>query len=150
RGAIRYANGDGYNGDFVAGAPHGQGRYAATDGSVFEGAFQNGERHGAGMLSLPDGTIFRVAFDNGRETARTQIGGEIKVAQAAPRVTLKAYTDRQRNQQFAKGDDVFRSFVYDQETTPNGIRIRLSSKELLDAWKGNAPLPEQFKLFEDA
>jgi hypothetical protein len=124
-GAIKYPNGDEYQGDFAAGLPDGQGRYAGADGSILEGLFDKGEP---------------------RHTRRIDDG--LRLAQAAPRITLKAYTDRQRNQQFVKGDEIFRSFVYDQETTPDAIKIRLTSKELMDAWKGNAPIPEHFKLFE--
>jgi hypothetical protein len=120
-GAIKYPNGDEYRGDFAAGLPHGQGRYAGADGSILEGLFDKGEP---------------------RDVRR--IDDATRLAQAAPRITLKAYTDRQRNQQFVKGDQIFRSFVYDQETTPDAIKIRLTSKELMDAWKGNAPIPEHF------
>jgi hypothetical protein len=154
QGAIKYPNGDDYAGEFAASAPHGQGRYAAADGSTFDGAFRNGERHGEGTLTLPEGVAYRTTWDSGIETTRMPLDpahdGEIQVAQAAPRVTLKAYTDRQRNQKFVKDDENFKSFVYDQETTPNGVRIRLADKAILDVWKGNARIPPYLQLFEES
>ena len=42
---------DTYEGDFVAGLPHGEGTYTWADGSIYEGSWRNGLQHGNGTFS---------------------------------------------------------------------------------------------------
>jgi hypothetical protein len=149
-GAIRYANGDGYDGHFAAGQMDGRGRYASADGSIFEGQFRDGQRHGDGTLTLASGVSYRGTWENGIEArpAGTRTDDGMQVAQAGPRITLKAYVDRPQNSKFTRDDPDFKSFVYDQDNTPGAVKLRIS-KAILDVWKGNATIPEDFKLFED-
>ena len=53
---------DSYDGDFVAGLPHGKGTYTWPNGNVFNGEFLNGKKEGKGILvvkreNLKDSTI---------------------------------------------------------------------------------------------
>jgi hypothetical protein len=160
RGSIKFANGDEYDGELAAGALHGVGRYAAADGSIFEGQFRDGQRDGAGMLTLANGVSYRSLWANGTETAQSLAtrdaelansksrGAEHLMAQAASRVTLNAYIDRKRNNDFKKQDESFTSFVYDQENAPGVINIRLASKEIMDLWKGNGVIKRVEELYE--
>ena len=102
---------------------------------------------------MPDGVSYRSVWESGQGGARSRLGApQRRIPGGTSRAGghAQAYTDRPRNQQFIKDDDAFRSFVYDQDVTPSAIRIRLASKDLLEAWKGNAVIPEKFKFFEEA
>lgn len=53
---------DSYDGDFVAGLPHGRGTYTWANGNVFNGEFLNGKKEGKGILvikreNLKDSTV---------------------------------------------------------------------------------------------
>ncbi len=53
---------DSYDGDFVAGLPHGKGTYTWANGNVFNGDFLNGKKEGKGILvikreNLKDSTV---------------------------------------------------------------------------------------------
>ena len=53
---------DSYDGDFVAGLPHGKGTYTWANGNVFNGEFLNGKKEGKGILvikreNLKDSTV---------------------------------------------------------------------------------------------
>jgi hypothetical protein len=50
-GFRRYIDGSSYEGEFLNGARHGQGKYVMWTGDVYEGAFVNGERTGKGVYT---------------------------------------------------------------------------------------------------
>lgn len=53
-----------YTGDFVEGRMHSSnGRMEYADGAVYEGEFVHGERHGEGKLTLPDKSIYVGHFE---------------------------------------------------------------------------------------
>ncbi|RLN52171.1 hypothetical protein BBJ28_00012846 [Nothophytophthora sp. Chile5] len=54
-GAARFATGDSYDGDFVDGHFHGEGRYVFRDGGVYEGTFERSKRHGNGTRVFSNG-----------------------------------------------------------------------------------------------
>ena len=51
RGLRRYIDGSSYEGEFLQGARHGQGKYDMWSGDVYEGAFVKGERTGKGTYT---------------------------------------------------------------------------------------------------
>ena len=51
RGFRRYIDGSSYEGEFLNGARHGQGKYVMWTGDVYEGSFVNGERTGKGVYT---------------------------------------------------------------------------------------------------
>src|SRR2546429_8917503 len=70
RGAIKFENGDDSEGGFSAGLMHGQGRYAAADGSVYVGEFKDGQRDGIGVLTTAEGRPYKTAWRAGKEIER--------------------------------------------------------------------------------
>ncbi|KAG1692233.1 hypothetical protein DVH05_025663 [Phytophthora capsici] len=54
-GAIKFANGDTYEGTFEKGDLHGEGRFVYRDGGVYEGAFVLSKRHGKGTRVFAHG-----------------------------------------------------------------------------------------------
>jgi len=65
-GAIRYADGREYSGDFRDGLPHGKGVLVLPDGERYEGEFENGKYNGYGILTAPDGFSYCGQHRNGR------------------------------------------------------------------------------------
>ena len=53
-GAVTYANGDKYVGEFRDGTEHGQGVYTWANGDKYVGEFKNSERHGQGTYTYAD------------------------------------------------------------------------------------------------
>lgn len=45
-GAVKFNNGDSYEGPLANGAPHGKGIYRASTGESYDGEFENGVRNG--------------------------------------------------------------------------------------------------------
>ncbi len=59
-----FANGDKYEGSWVAGAPHGSGAMLYCSGERYQGAWQNGRRHGQGSAVFEDGVRFCGAWQD--------------------------------------------------------------------------------------
>lgn len=55
---FKYDNGDVYEGDFVNGKKHGDGKYTRADGSVFDGEYKNDKKHGRGRCSWANGNSY--------------------------------------------------------------------------------------------
>jgi hypothetical protein len=62
-----------YEGEMLAGAPHGKGRLARRDGSVEEGTFAGGLLHGEGMRRETDGSRYEGSFAAGRYEGRGRL-----------------------------------------------------------------------------
>jgi hypothetical protein len=147
RGVLRFANGDRYDGDFVDGQMHGVGKYTSTDGSVYFGEFRNGRRDGIGRLMNVDGA-YRTVWHNGEEISRQEIEGggpansaaRYRQTAAANGVKLKVSLDQKKFIEFENADPDTESHPYEAENGPGTMTIRLASRKILDAWKGNAPL----------
>ncbi|XP_072996209.1 phosphatidylinositol 4-phosphate 5-kinase 4-like [Typha latifolia] len=58
-------NGDFYNGDWLAGVPHGAGKYLWTDGCMYEGEWRHGKATGKGKFSWPSGATYEGEFKSG-------------------------------------------------------------------------------------
>jgi hypothetical protein len=144
RGVLRFENGDRYEGDFLAGKMNGVGKYTSTDGSVFVGEFRDGARHGIGKLTLADGE-YRTVWRDGQEIDRRQIPDSAPVRSAAAlrqaavsdTVKLKLSIDDKKSIEFENADPDAQSSTYEAEHAPGSMTIRLASKRVLDAWKGN-------------
>ena len=53
-GALTYANGDKYEGEFFEGEIAGRGKYTYADGSVYEGQFENALPNGEGSYTYTE------------------------------------------------------------------------------------------------
>jgi len=67
-GILSLAEGARYEGELLAGVPHGKGILRRTDGAVYEGEFQGGRPHGQGVLRSKDGAVHEGSFVAGRRT----------------------------------------------------------------------------------
>ena len=54
-----------YEGEFVDGFVHGQGRMVFADGGVYDGGFEKGKMHGEGTYTFADGSIRRGVWEMG-------------------------------------------------------------------------------------
>lgn len=147
RGIIKLENGDRYEGDFVAGKMHGVGKYTSTDGSVYLGEFRNGARDGAGKLTLADGE-YRTVWERGREidrqlmpdSAPVRPKATLRMAAISNTVKLTLSIDDKKSIEFENSDPDAQSSTYEAEHAPGAMTIRLASKPVLDAWKGNGKI----------
>ena len=53
-----------YEGNFVRGQKHGEGKETLEDGEVYQGEFRYGKRHGQGQLWETDGDHYEGKFAN--------------------------------------------------------------------------------------
>jgi hypothetical protein len=67
---FEWPDGRTYEGDFVAGRPHGIGIETLADGSRYAGTFVDGRRDGQGELTLADGAQYVGEFSRGRREGR--------------------------------------------------------------------------------
>lgn len=157
-GVIRFENGDHYEGDFAGNRMHGHGRYAAADGSVYVGDFRDGVRQGAGILTLADGLSYRTSWTAGLEVRREPIAPDadnpdgataLRLAQAAPGLSLRILVDRAKNEQFLKEDQQYKYYVYEGENAPGLLNVQLSSKRIMGVWKGDDTITTQVDLDSD-
>jgi hypothetical protein len=147
RGVLRFENGDKYEGDFVAGKMHGVGKYASTDGSVYLGEFRNGVRDGLGELTLADGE-YRTVWQGGQEIDRQQIPDSapaqstavLRLAAISNSIKLKLSVDDKKSIEFENADPDAPSPTYEAEHAPGAMTIRLASKMVLGAWKGDGKI----------
>ena len=54
-----------YEGEFVDGFVHGQGRMVFADGGVYDGGFEKGKMHGEGTYTFADGSVRRGVWEMG-------------------------------------------------------------------------------------
>lgn len=142
-GRLRLENGDRYDGEFHDGLMDGQGIYVAADGTVYRGTFAKGMRSGVARLSDLAGSYVTV-WQEGREIERRPDSAAEKplrpvpaAAAAGAKVTLTL--DRGKIQEFHEANpDVGEAYPYELEARPGAVDIRLSSKEILAFWKGEA------------
>ena len=60
-------NGERYEGQWVAGACHGEGRYVCANGDEYSGEWHRGQRSGRGVMCFADGTRFEGGYAEGVE-----------------------------------------------------------------------------------
>lgn len=65
RGIFYFAGGDVYEGDLVGGVKEGYGKYTSADGSTYEGEFKGDLRHGKGIHTAADGSVYEGDFVDG-------------------------------------------------------------------------------------
>ena len=66
----------------------------------------------------------------------------LRTAQNANNLTLSITIDSKNNRDYIKADDFFVSFVYEALPQGDTIKFQLASREIMEVWKGNAPLKE--------
>ncbi len=62
-----------FEGQFVDGKQHGQGKTYFEDGAIYTGEFEHGILHGKGTLLTSDGKILLVKYENGKAVETIQI-----------------------------------------------------------------------------
>lgn len=63
-GVLRFANGDTYDGNFLKGELHGEGRFVYRDGGVYEGTFEHSKRSGKGKRIFSNGDRYEGDWAN--------------------------------------------------------------------------------------
>lgn len=97
-----WANGQGkasgvdrYEGSFLDGQAHGQGRYTFADGSSFDGLFIAGQVSGPARFSYPNGQVLEGEFRNNRLVGVGRLqkpGGSVELVEMQGAVLLPART----------------------------------------------------------
>ena len=64
----QYSNGGIYEGEFLNGKQHGQGKYISADGYEYSGQWVNGIIEGLGTAKYSDGSIYTGSFIGGKPT----------------------------------------------------------------------------------
>ena len=70
RGAMVYASGDMYEGQWQAGLRYGRGKSTSATGNVYEGEWVNDQRHGHGKYTFADGEAYEGEFVQNRKHGR--------------------------------------------------------------------------------
>ena len=137
------ADGNRYEGMFVAGIANGKGRLLARTGEIFDGEFRNGLKHGMGKTRLAGGTIYESQWDNGKEIGGTRpdaladatVGGLLKAQSGggdAGKVDIGIVVDERMTQQ---SDMQYQHLVRDED-----IAIYPLSDEMNAAWNGTGEI----------
>ena len=66
--SLWYRNGGRYEGNYLNGKKHGQGKMTWIDGSFYQGAWKEGVQDGEGVFTDASGTVSQGKFVNGRKT----------------------------------------------------------------------------------
>lgn len=155
-GWLKHRSGLVYEGDWRNGVMEGEGRLRFANGEAFEGGFAGGAPDGAGRLTTPDGRIWQSVWRNGKEIERRPADGMVQLAQAGT-VAVNVYIDNRLNDEFraAQDDDGFNRYTYKVDGSSGVLRIQLASDEIMDLWKGDAPIIATLRqgisdYFEDA
>ncbi|NCU20908.1 2-isopropylmalate synthase, partial [Candidatus Falkowbacteria bacterium] len=69
----QYDDGGFYEGSFLNGKQHGQGRYRLPNGYDYEGEWVAGEISGTGRAKFPDGSVYEGQFVRGLPEGRGRI-----------------------------------------------------------------------------
>ena len=69
-GTCRYANGDGYEGQWKGGKPEGRGTYRFADGDVYEGEYKAGKKEGRGTERFATGSVYEGQWARGLQHGR--------------------------------------------------------------------------------
>ena len=70
RGTLVHADGDMYEGQWLAGKKHGQGKYTFATGDVYEGEWVKGERQGHGKFSYSSGSVYEGEWQKDKKHGR--------------------------------------------------------------------------------
>ena len=70
RGAMVYASGDMYEGQWQAGLRYGRGKSTSATGNVYEGEWVDDQRHGHGKYTFADGEAYEGEFVQNRKHGR--------------------------------------------------------------------------------
>lgn len=62
QGRMSWANGDQYDGEFLAGLMHGKGRFISTYSGTYKGNYVHGRMEGRGLFTYPDGSFYEGEF----------------------------------------------------------------------------------------
>ena len=76
QGRMSWANGDVYNGEFLAGLFHGKGEFVSRASGIYKGEYARGYMEGRGVLTYPDGNRYEGEF------AANQFGGRGRLVYA--------------------------------------------------------------------
>lgn len=142
RGRLQSPNGDEYVGEFRAGKRHGRGLFVDRLGSVYEGGFLVDKRHGAGRVQLTSGTAYAAQWLNGIEVSGTRSGipgfnlSPLTVQEQVDDVRISLTVDRRS----LIGVPNINPLYYIAENTPEQVRIFPDDAEMLEVWRGEAPL----------
>ena len=60
-----FADGDIYDGQYVAGMRNGHGVYIHANGIKYDGPYKDDQKHGFGLVTMPDGKVFVSHFQLG-------------------------------------------------------------------------------------
>ena len=155
-GRLRLRTGLVYEGGWRDGAMDGEGLIHFANGEAFEGGFAGGSPDGIGRLTTPDGRVWRSVWRDGEEVERAPVERRTQLAQAGG-VDVNVYLDRRLDDEFrsAQDEDGFDRYSYQVDDSSGGLEIRLASDEIMNLWKGDAPITATLRqgtsdYFEDA
>ena len=140
-GRLKLRSGLVYEGNWRDGTMAGDGLLRFANGEAFEGGFADGAPDGAGRLTTPDGRVWRSVWRNGEEVEREPADGNVQLAQAGA-VAVNVYLDGRLNDEFraAQDEDGFDHYTYAVDDSSGALQIRLASDEIMNLWKGDAPI----------
>ncbi|TDR94596.1 hypothetical protein [Enterovirga rhinocerotis] len=130
-GRLKLGNGAEFAGLFRRGAAEGPGHFYDVDGEIFEGRFRQGLRNGQGRTVLPNGAAYRSDWAAGEEQVNSR---RIRLAQLGPArgpgedIRLGISVDRQDDDSLLQ---------YSATNAESGLVIQPSKRRLMALWKGN-------------
>lgn len=155
-GRLKLRTGLIYQGDWRDGEMEGEGVIRFANGEAFAGGFVDGAPDGTGRLTTPDGRVWRSVWRDGTEVERAPAEDAVQFAQAGT-VAVNVYIDSRLNDEFrsAQDEDGFYRYIYEANDVSGTLEIKLSSREIMGLWKGDAPILATLRqgwsdYFEDA
>lgn len=137
------AEGNRYEGQFVAGIPNGEGRLMSKTGEIFAGSFVDGLKNGKGESRLAGGTVYQSQWVMGKEVggsrpdvlADARVGGLLNAQTGggdADKVEIGVVVDQRMTQQ---SDMQYQHLVRDED-----IAIYPQENNYNDAWNGTGQI----------